>query len=71
MNYAAMALFEDLKSGKTTKDRLHKRSYYFRHKDVVTEDDFEQLAVINEATERYNVWLNQNEKKVVLQEENT
>ena len=59
MNYAAMALFEELKKGLTTKDRLNKRVYRIRHKDVVTEDDYDKLAAINEAQERYNVWLRQ------------
>lgn len=61
MNYAAMALFEELKKGLTTKDRLNKRAYRIRHKDVVTEDDYDKLAAINEAQERYNVWLRQDQ----------
>ena len=62
MNYAAMALFEELKVGKTTKDKINKRVYRIRHKDVVTEDDFDKLATFNEAMERYNVWINQNKE---------
>lgn len=71
MNYAAMALFEELKAGKTTKDSINTFVDLIRHKDVVTEDDFDKLATFNEAMERYNVWINQKEKKVILSEENT
>lgn len=61
MNYQALELFEQLKSGETTKDRLSKRAYKTRHKPEVTDKDFRKLAAIHEAIERYNVWLRQDQ----------
>ncbi|NCB78583.1 MAG: hypothetical protein EOM41_01025 [Bacilli bacterium] len=68
MNYQALELFEQLKSGETTKDRLSKRAYKTRHKPEVTDKDFRKLASIHEAIERYNVWLRQSSTTPIKQD---